>query len=100
MTFKRKDLTPAFPIELIKHESVDLVLTDILMPEMEGNALAAKLSTLCPGLPIIGMTGGGRTGDPERVKTVCLPKMFCTILSKPFLEEELYSAINRHIKIG
>jgi two-component system cell cycle sensor histidine kinase/response regulator CckA len=60
-------------------ESVQLVLTDIIMPEMSGAELARHLSRVCPQLPIIFMSGYSE--DPvvrgvERVGSVFLAKPF------------------------
>jgi two-component system, cell cycle sensor histidine kinase and response regulator CckA len=38
-------------------ESVQLVLTDVIMPEMSGAELARHISRVCPQLPIIFMSG-------------------------------------------
>ncbi len=38
----------------------DAVITDIGMPEMDGIALTRELSSLCPDLPIMVMTGYGK----------------------------------------
>ena len=79
------------------NEPFDLVITDILMPETDGNQLAAAIRSQKPDLPIIGMTGGGRSFDPDRVKSICLPKLFTIILSKPFLAEELVEEVQKVI---
>ena len=60
-------------------ESVQLVLTDVIMPEMSGAELARHLSRVCPKLPIIFMSG--YTEDPmvrgvESAGSVFLPKPF------------------------
>jgi len=70
-----------------------LLITDILMPDMEGNELAIKVKTLKPDLKIIGMTGGGRLGTADRVKRLCISTLFEEILNKPFLEEDLFAQI-------
>jgi CheY-like chemotaxis protein len=44
-------------LELLQSRSVDLVLTDLLMPGMTGEELAAKLKLLNPLLPIILFSG-------------------------------------------
>ena len=81
------DGSDALPI--IEKEHVDLVITDILMPEIEGNELAERISALKPDLKVIGMTGGGRLGSANEVKSLCITDVFETILSKPFLADEL-----------
>lgn len=60
-------------------ESVQLVLTDVIMPEMSGAELAHHLSRVCPHLPIIFMSGYSE--DPvvrsvERIGSVFLAKPF------------------------
>ena len=80
-------------LPVIETEHVDLLITDILMPEVEGNELVSRTKKLRPDLKVIGMTGGGRIGSAERVKRMCIPTLFETILSKPFLEEELIARV-------
>jgi two-component system, cell cycle sensor histidine kinase and response regulator CckA len=40
-----------------RHQPIDLVLTDVAMPDFGGRELAQRLSQLKPGLPIIFMSG-------------------------------------------
>lgn len=75
-------------------EPFDLVITDIIMAEVDGNQFANAIRLDNPDLPVLGMTGGGRIGDAERIKSFCPPKLFTRILSKPFLAEELLDAVN------
>lgn len=44
-------------LEVLQHEDVDLVLTDLVMPLLSGTALAATLAETSPELPIVLMTG-------------------------------------------
>ena len=60
-------------------ESVHLVLTDVIMPEMSGAELARHLSRECPRMRIIFMSGYSE--DPlvrgvEAIGSVFLPKPF------------------------
>ena len=80
-------------LPIVKHEHVDLVITDILMPEIEGNRLAIEIKALRPDLKVIGMTGGGRIGSPEQVEDLCVRGLFETVLHKPFLEEDLITPV-------
>ena len=83
-------------IALIR-EPFDLAITDIMMREVDGNQFANAVRLDNPDLPVLGMTGGGRIGDANRIKSFCLPRLFTTILSKPFLAEELLDAVNTSI---
>ncbi len=41
----------------------DVVLTDLLMPDMDGLETVRELCKVSPGVKIIAMSGGGRYGD-------------------------------------
>jgi PAS domain S-box-containing protein len=62
--------------------TIDVLLTDIVMPHVRGSEVARRLSTTRPGMKVIFMSGytegefGGAPGE------VCGPG--CTLLQKPF----------------
>ncbi len=57
-------------IEYIENkEPVDLILSDIKMPIMDGIELTKKLKKLCPEIPIILMTGHLHA-VPEEIETM------------------------------
>ena len=45
--------------EIINKQPIDLVLTDIRMPKMDGNELLKKISSSYPTVPVIMLTGHG-----------------------------------------
>lgn len=69
----------------------DLLLTDIVMPEMDGIELAQKASELAPAIKVMFITGfaavalNRKTGTPAHAK----------VLSKPFHLRDLVSEIDR-----
>jgi CheY-like chemotaxis protein len=69
---------------------VDLLLTDVNLPDMHGHLLAAELRSRTPGLPVIFATGYRLT----IAETVAASGPFA-ILSKPFLVSELADAIRK-----
>jgi CheY-like chemotaxis protein len=71
--------------------SIDLVLSDLKMPEMHGTSLARDLRRYRPGLPIIFMSG--YSGDTTR-----LP-VGAKLLGKPFSVAELQEAIDETLTI-
>jgi len=79
--------------DILKKEKIDLVITDILMPEMDGNQLGKMIRASNPNLPIIGMTGGGRYQDAENTKQICVKSFFNCILTKPYPAKDLIEAV-------
>jgi two-component system cell cycle sensor histidine kinase/response regulator CckA len=68
---------------------VDLVLTDMMMPIMDGAALASELSKSHPGLPIIAASGLNANGGVARARDSGVRHF----LSKPFTSETLLKAV-------
>ena len=80
--------TAALP--LIEQERFDLLLTDIVMPEMDGIELAQKASAIDPAIRVMFITGfaavalqGGRTAPEAK------------LLSKPFHLKDLVAEVDR-----
>lgn len=85
--------TAAMP--LLETESFDLLLTDIVMPEMDGIELARRAAELVPGLRVMFITGfaavtlkAGREMPNARV------------LSKPFHLRDLVAEVDRVFETG
>jgi CheY-like chemotaxis protein len=76
---------------------IDLLLTDINMPRMNGAELACSLAELMPDLPVMFMTGG-RTGAPE-LEMLLQDGPFgdCRLIRKPFTPAELLQEVTRLI---
>ena len=71
---------------------LDVLLTDIQMPEMDGYALARAVVEQVPGLPIIGLTAHAMA----EVRESCLAAGMVEHISKPIDLERLVSAVLRH----
>lgn len=69
----------------------DLLLTDIVMPVMDGIALALKASALYPDLKILLMTGFAH----ERQRAHNLDALVHEVVSKPFTLDEINKAVER-----
>ena len=80
--------TEAMP--LLENERFDLLLTDIVMPEMDGIELAQKAADIVPGIRVMFITGfaavalraGRKTPDAK-------------VLSKPFHLRDLVAEVER-----
>src|SRR5688500_1131502 len=77
-------------VPLLEREQFDLLLTDIVMPEMDGIELAQKASSIDPNIRVMFITGfaavalqGGRTTPGAK------------LLSKPFHLKDLVAEVDR-----
>jgi len=73
--------------------AVDLVLTDIMMPGMNGIQFIEKARELHPSVPVIAMSGGGRTSDTDYLQQA-RELGAKGILRKPFTAAELRAVLD------
>lgn len=76
-------------LEAVAAEPYDLLLTDIVMPGMDGIALALKVAKEHPDLPVLLMTGYAA----ERQRAHNLEALISRVLLKPFTLKEVCSAV-------
>jgi CheY-like chemotaxis protein len=86
-------------LRVMESKSVDLVLTDILMPHMDGIELVRILRRDRPGLPVIVMSDGGQLDRSVLLRTAGLLGAVDT-LGKPFGPEDLAAAVQRVLEAG
>lgn len=72
-----------------EYKSIDLVVTDMSMPGMNGAELAAELLKIKPGLPIILCTGFSEIINEEKARAFG----FTGFLLKPVLKSQLANAV-------
>jgi CheY-like chemotaxis protein len=79
-------------ISHFKPSIIDLVVTDLIMPEEDGLKVIMKLRELKPKLKIIAISGGGKAGPGSYLK---LAKALGAdaVFSKPFSINDLISKI-------
>lgn len=82
-------------VPLLESESFDLLLTDIVMPEMDGIELAQRASILAPEMRVMFITGFAAV-TLKAGKTVPQAK----VLSKPFHLRDLVLEIDRIFEVG
>ena len=78
-------------LERLEQKSYDLLLTDIVMPVLDGIALALKASKEYPSLRIILMTGFA--AELQRVRN--LDALFQGLITKPFGLDEICDAVDK-----
>ena len=77
-------------LPLLEAEPFDLLLTDIVMPEMDGIELAQKAAELAPGIRVMFITGFAAVALKAGRKT---PD--AKVLSKPFHLSDLVAEVER-----
>lgn len=70
-------------LKVLETHRVALVLTDIIMPDVEGVELIFRLKKSHPGLPVIAMSGGGRM-SPKGYLEVAKSCGAARTIAKPF----------------
>jgi len=93
------DLGPAFEIEvshsgpealdLNTQNPFDLVITDLMMPEMNGLTLSKHLSEDKPDIKLILMTAYGNEDIALKAKDLGI----CSYITKPFEMEDMLTAV-------
>jgi len=75
-----------------KADPADAVITDMIMPEKEGVETIADFRRDYPDVPVIAISGGGRTGPTEYLKTAELLGA-ARVFDKPLDGEALLAAV-------
>jgi CheY-like chemotaxis protein len=55
-------------VALVQLEDFDLVICDLVMPDMEGLETITRLKKMRPRLPVIAVSGGGRTKNMDLLR--------------------------------
>jgi two-component system, cell cycle sensor histidine kinase and response regulator CckA len=74
-------------------QDVELVLTDLRMPVMDGRQLAAMLMRVRPSLPVIFMSG-----FTAQLMDMRLVSPDVAFLAKPFRNDDLLAMVRRHLR--
>ena len=79
-------------MNLFNDNQVDLVITDIILPDKDGIETIIEMKTICPKIQIIAMSGGGHNlleGCLGRAKHAGVKYTF----AKPFKTSDLVTAV-------
>ncbi|MBB5439472.1 signal transduction histidine kinase/CheY-like chemotaxis protein [Pedobacter sp. AK017] len=84
-------------LEIINKHPVDLVLTDLQMPELDGKQLLSAIRALAKPLnqlPVIVISGTSEPADEQ----LLLKQGFSGLVGKPFIETELIAQLVKALK--
>jgi DNA-binding NtrC family response regulator len=79
-------------LQILSREPIDLVISDILMPEIDGIGLILAIQKQHPTMRVICMSGGDRTGQIDYLELAA--KLGAQmVLAKPFTPKQLLAAV-------
>lgn len=73
-------LTAEQAMETFTSGGIDLVLSDLIMPQMDGNELVRRMKTMQPEIPMILLSGSVKAYERASFADAFLPKGACTPL--------------------
>jgi DNA-binding NtrC family response regulator len=80
-------------LRILQEQRPDLVVTDIMMPEMDGMEVLQEISTNHASLPVIAISGGMRSSTADFVSRA-LQLGACRVLEKPIAVQAFLVAVN------
>lgn len=83
-------------LDLHAREPFDLIVTDIVMPEMEGIEMIRRLKRDSPDVAVIAISGGARL-EPSYHLNVARALGADETLAKPIKPRDLVAAVARHV---
>ena len=84
-------------LKTLRAEKIDLVITDIIMPVMEGIETIREIRQHDAIVPVIAVSGGGH-GSGGNYLRMARALGATEVLAKPFDQEQLLAAVTRCLK--
>jgi DNA-binding response OmpR family regulator len=84
-------------LEQLSGPPVDLVITDLIMPNMEGIEFILRLRRRDPALRVIAVSGGGRL-SPKTYLDIAQACGAAKVLAKPLPIDEILAAVDEVLK--
>jgi len=78
-------------LQTLQHQRFDLLISDIVMPGLDGIELALRVREDYPDMPILLMTGY----SAERQRAHNVDVLICEVVTKPFTLQQICSAAER-----
>ena len=82
-------------LKLLEQEAYDLLLTDIVMPELDGIELAQRVAVMYPMMRVMFITGFAAVA----LQNAAMPRD-AKVLSKPFHLRDLVNEVDRLFQLG
>jgi DNA-binding NtrC family response regulator len=86
-------------LQIVRAQPIDLVVTDLVMPEVDGLEFMRELAHLRPGTPVIAISGGG-VWDKQSLLKVAGTLGALRTLSKPFELAEFLTLVDEVLASG
>ncbi len=86
-------------MELFAQKPVDLIITDLIMPEKEGIEVIQELKKSNSKIPIIAISGGGKN-SPDIYLNIAKLLGADAIFEKPFEKDKLINAVKKSLKLN
>lgn len=84
-------------LDILDHKAVDIILTDIFMPEKDGIEVVLKVRHTKPAIPVVAMSGV-RALEADFLRYARMLGAV-DILTKPFDPEMLVAMVQRHVPV-
>ena len=82
-------------LDILAHEKFSVLVSDIVMPNVDGIALAMKATRLFPDMRVVMISGYAQ----ERMRAHNLDALVHKILAKPFSLEEICDAVKNALLV-
>jgi len=76
-------------LDALRREAIDLVILDVMMPQMDGLAVCREIKQIKPNLPVILLTAK----DDVATRTAAMNLGVCEFLAKPVNIEDFVSRV-------
>jgi CheY-like chemotaxis protein len=84
-------LSPNEAFGILRDKTIDLIITDMQMPEMDGLQFVHKVKEQYDGIPVILLSS---IGDESKKRH---GDLFVAVLNKPVKQNQLYNQIHQHL---
>lgn len=88
----------ACALRLLEREAIDVVITDIVMPDFDGIELLLAVRKRYPKVRVLCISGGGRTGNRQYLE-VASKLGADMVLAKPFSPSQLCGAVHATLSV-